>query len=197
VQYPEFTYERAVRATWYRLSSEYDRGLQLYFEIYPDVHGFMYGKSSGLLNSVRGLSLPVDELPERYIAVYYLGPGYLNTWNAAFVGTAWADFGYVGVVAETLLLAAVLQFFARWFSRVRKTALVMGTECALILAATKTSEVSLTASFLSFGLISAFILYLTLRRDAGRFLMPQGATIGRLASHAVEDPLQATEILTP
>lgn len=163
LQYPQFDYLTAVNATFYRLTSEPDRALQLYFQFYPEIQPFMWGGSSGLLNAVLGRAISPDLAPERFIAVYYLGTRYLNTWNAAFVGTAWADFGYPGVVIESLIVGLLLQGYASWFARAHKTALVMGTQVALIMAAIRLSEVTLTAAFLTYGLLSSFLLYWMLR----------------------------------
>jgi hypothetical protein len=159
VQYPGKSFNWALHATIYRLTSESDRSLQLYFQIYPDVQPFLHGRSSGIVDSILGLNMPVDQAPERFIPTYYLGPDYLNTWNGAFIGVAWADFGYAGVVAESLFVGLLLYTYAYWFSRTRKTALVMGTQVGLIMAATRISEVALTANLLSFGLLSSFLVY--------------------------------------
>lgn len=163
LQYPQFDYLTAVNATFYRLTSEPDRALQLYFQFYPEIQPFMWGGSSGLLNSVLGRAISPEMAPERFIAVYYLGPRYLNTWNVAFVGTAWADFGYPGVVIESLIVGILLQGYASWFTRAPKTALVMGTQVALMMAAIRLSEVTLTAAFLTYGLLSSFLLYWVVR----------------------------------
>ncbi len=159
LQYPQQSFSWAWRATTYRLTSEADRSLQLYYEIYPDVQPFLYGKSSGLINAVLGIEMPPDSNPERFIPVYYLGPEYLNTWNGAFIGVAWADFGYYGVVFESLLVGSLLYFYAWWFRHARKTAMVMGTQVGLLMASTRLSEVALSASLLSFGLLSGFLVY--------------------------------------
>ena len=162
IQYPDTSYSWRLKATTFRLSSEHDRSLQLYFEIYPRVQGFLHGHSSSLINAITHTDLPLDSLPERYIPTYYVGPDYLNTWNAAFIGVAWADFGMAGVIAEACLVGLVLQGFAVWYTSARKTALVLGTQVGLIMAATKLSEVALSASLLSFGLLSGFLFYLLL-----------------------------------
>jgi hypothetical protein len=159
LQYPQQSFGWALQATTYRLTSEADRSLQLYFEIYPDVQPFLHGKSSSLVNSLLGVDFPGDLLPERFIPTYYLGPEYLNTWNGAFIGVAWADFGYCGVVLESAFVGTLLYAYARWFSRVRKTALVMGTQVGLLMASTRLSEVALSASLLTFGLLSCFAVY--------------------------------------
>jgi oligosaccharide repeat unit polymerase len=159
LQYPEQTFGWAFRATTYRLTSEADRSLQLYFQVYPDIQSFLHGRSSSLVNGLLGIKMDVDQLPERFIPTYYLGPEYLNTWNGAFIGVAWADFGYWGVAIESLFVGWLLQAYARWFSRARKTALVMGTQVGLLMASTRLSEVALSASLLTFGLLSSFVVY--------------------------------------
>jgi uncharacterized membrane protein YjjB (DUF3815 family) len=163
LQYPGKAFNWVLHATLYRLTSESDRSLQLYFQIYPDVQPFLHGCSSSLINSMLGINMPVDQLPERFIPTYYLGHHYLNTWNGAFIGVAWADFGYAGVVVESLFVGLLLYAYACWFSRVRKTALVMGTQVGLMMAATRLSEVALTANLLSFGLLSSFLVYWVVR----------------------------------
>ncbi len=160
LQYPGSEYPWLLRSTTYRLTSEYDRSLQLYFQIYPDIQPHLHGQSSSLIDALLGIKMRQEDLPECFIPTYYLGPDYLNTWNAAYLGVAWADFGYAGVVLESLFVGALLQAYAYWFSRTRKTALVMGTQVALIMAATKLSEVALTASLLSFGLLTCFLVFL-------------------------------------
>lgn len=159
LQYPAQNLGWAWRATTYRLTSEADRCLQLYYEIYPDVQPFMHGTSSGLVNTILGVEASSNAQPERFIATYYLGPDYLNTWNAAYIGVAWADFGYYGVIFESLFVGGLLYAYARWFRNARKTALVMGVQVGLMMSATRLSEVGLTANLLSFGLLSGFLVY--------------------------------------
>jgi hypothetical protein len=123
----------------------------------------MWGGSSGLLNSVFGREISDEDIPERFIPILYRGTTYVSSWNAAFIGTAWADFGYPGVILESFLVGLLLQGYASWFARAGKTALVMGTQVGLIIAATRVSEVSLTVSLLTYGLLSTFVLYLLVK----------------------------------
>ena len=83
LQYPNLEYGQSIQSALYRLTSEYNRSLQLYFEIYPNIQPHLYGLSSSLINSILGTNMPADMLPERFIPIYYLGPQYLHTWNAA------------------------------------------------------------------------------------------------------------------
>lgn len=168
LQYPELSFSALWRATVYRLTSEADRSLQLYFQIYPDVQPFLHGHSSTLIDSLLGVNMPADQIPERFIPVYYLGDSYTDTWNGAFIGVAWADFAYTGVVVESLFVGLLLYAYARWFSRAPKTALVMGTQVGLLMASSRLSEVALSASLLTFGLGSSFVLYFAMRSPPRR-----------------------------
>jgi oligosaccharide repeat unit polymerase len=163
LQYPQQSFAWAWQATTYRLTSESNRSLQLYYEIYPDVQPFLHGKSSGLVNTLLRIEMPPDSNPERFIPVYYLGPEYLNTWNGAYIGVAWADFGYYGVVFQSLFVGGLLYAYALWFRNARQTALVMGTQVGLLMASTRLSEVALSASLLTFGLLSGFLIYVLVK----------------------------------
>jgi hypothetical protein len=165
LQYTDQDYKWRLRASFYRISSEYDRTLQLYFEVYPRIEPFLHGKSSPLVDSLLGIPMSDDKIPERFIPIFYAGPDYINTWNAVFIGVAWADFGYLGVIAESIAAGAVLYFFYYWFATAKRTALSMGLQVASMMAAIKLSEVSLTADFLSFGLLSGAIVYFVLKQD--------------------------------
>jgi hypothetical protein len=164
LQYSNMGYEWRLRATFYRISSEYDRCLQLYYEIYPRIEPFLHGKSSPLVDSLLGIPMSDDRIPERFIPIFYVGPSYHDTWNAAFIGVAWADFGYIGVVAESVLVGVILYIFYYWFARARRTALAMGLQVTSMMAASKLSEVTLTSDLLTFGLLSSAIGYLIMRR---------------------------------
>jgi hypothetical protein len=168
LQYSDTGYEWRLRSTFYRISSEYDRTLQLYFEIYPRIEPFLHGRSSPLVDSLLGMPMSVDRIPERFIPIFYLGPSYLNTWNAAFIGVAWADFGYPGVIAESVFVGAILYCFYFWFARTKRTALSMGLQVTSVMAASKLSEVSLTSDLLSFGLLSSAITYYLFKSGAAR-----------------------------
>ena len=180
LQYPDEDYARLLGITSYRISSEYDRSLQLYFEVYPDIQPHLYGHSSALINTVLGTPVAADMLPERFIPTYYIGSNYENTWNACFVGVAWVDFGYAGVALESMFVGLLLQGYARWFLKARKTALVMGTQVGLMMAATRLSEVALTSALLSFGLLSTFLMFYVVRRHVWQ-PQPRGVELQVLA----------------
>ena len=141
LHYPFMGYMSRLQLGAFRLTSEADRGLQLYFHFYPQTFPHLWGASSFVLNKVLMLgyhSLP----PEQRIPVAVVGPDYANTWNAAFIATGWADFGWWGVVVESLIVGSLLQLIHHWFITSRKSAAIVGVYAGLIMAATRLSEVS-------------------------------------------------------
>jgi oligosaccharide repeat unit polymerase len=159
VQYPETGYIKALYQVWHRLAIDPNRGVQLYYYVYPDIHPHLFGASSHLVAKFLGHSvLP----PHTYIPVKVFGTQD-TTWNCIFIGDAWADFGILGTVVTSFVVGALLQWYNVLFSRLKKTALVLGTYVALILAASKLSHCGLLTSFLTFGVVSSFLFFLVLK----------------------------------
>ena len=171
VQYPEAGYFKALYSVWYRLAIEPNRVLQLYYYTYPDLHPYLFGTSSRLVAKFLGYSvLP----PHTYIP----SKVFLNsqtTWNCIFIGDAWADFGYLGTMVASFVVGGLLQWYNVWFARSKKTAIVLGTYVALILAASKLSSCGLFTSFLTFGVVSSFLLFLVLKEMSW---LKSGPTLG-------------------
>ena len=163
VQYPFMDYVPRLQLGAFRLTSEADRGLQLYFHFYPQIYPHLLGASSFVLNKV--LMLGYSGLPpEQLIPVSVVGPDYTDTWNAAFIGTAWVDFGWWGVALESVVVGLVLQFIHHWFVTSQKSAALIGVYAGLIIAASRLSEVSLFSALLSWGLGSSLLLFLLIKR---------------------------------
>jgi hypothetical protein len=87
-----------------------------------------------------------------------------GTWNAAFIGAAWADFGYAGVILESIFVSFLLYSYERWFLTIEKTPLSVGTYVSLIMSASNLSQVNLFTTLLTFGLLSNFLFYIFLRK---------------------------------
>jgi oligosaccharide repeat unit polymerase len=159
VQYPESGYIKALYAVWYRLTIAPNRALQLYYHTYPNLHPHLFGASSHLVAKfLRYSVLP----PHTYIPLKIFGNSG-TIWNCIFIGDAWADFGYLGTIVTSFVVGALLQWYNIWFARSEKTALVLGTYVALILAAPKLSSTGLFTSFLTFGVVSSFLFFLVLK----------------------------------
>jgi hypothetical protein len=159
VQHPGVGYFEALHAIWYRLTIEPNRALQLYYYTYPNLHPYLFGASSHLVAKFLGYSvLP----PHTYIPLKIFGDS-RTTWVCIFIGDAWADFGFLGTTVTSFVVGALLQWYNVWFARSKKTAVVLGTYVALILAAAKLSSCGLFTSFLTFGVVSSFLFFLVLK----------------------------------
>jgi len=91
--------------------------LASYFEVFPSVHPHLAGASLSIA-SLWGV-VPFDV--GNYVAMYRGGTIATATSNAAFIGSAWADFGWSGVLGFGLLLGVLLQMANLWVVRRRKT----------------------------------------------------------------------------
>jgi len=97
--------------------------------------------------------------PNSYIPKMLFGK-WRTTWNAIFIGDAWADYAYLGTFLFSLTVGILLQLYNVWFARSKKTVFVQATYVALIVNALTLAFVGMLASFLSFGVVSIFIFYI-------------------------------------
>jgi len=169
LQEPSWTYFELLAGSAYRETMEYSRVAQLRFVFYPSLHPFLYGQSSFLIHGfahLLGLSGGAAQAPELYIPAHSagVGAGYASTWNAGFFAEAWADFGFVGVAVESLLVGALLAAIDRWYQHGPKGPLQTGTYTALCVASLYLTEVSLLTALWTFGLVSVFLIYVVLAR---------------------------------
>lgn len=165
VQYPGITYQEGLMAVANRLSGEVSRTLQLHFHVYPDIFPHLNGASSSFTNIFTDNDVVLD--PGRVIRGYFLFSDITDatgTWNAAFIGAAWADFSYFGVVLQSILIVSLLSYYHQWFIRSHKTPSVLGTYIALSMSTFFLSEGNFLTTLFSFGLGLNFIFYLMLRR---------------------------------
>ena len=137
-----------------RLFVEPNRGLILYFEFFPAISDHSLGLGSKLA-SIFGL---IPELPN-YLKIPQ-GFGVMNSvWNVAFIGDAWADFGWAGVVLESALVVAILCWLDWYLAPRFASAEIKALHCVLTLAAAKLAFASLLSTLLGFGLISSLIIF--------------------------------------
>jgi len=160
VQYPEFDYLDALYATWFRLTIEPNRALQLYYYTYPNLHSHLFGASSHLMAKF----FDSNVLPPHTYIPSKIFNGTHTTWNCIFVGDAWADFGFLGTVLSSFIVGFILQWYNIWFARSKKTALAVGTYVTLILAGSKLAACGLFTCFLTFGVASSFLFFLVLKQ---------------------------------
>jgi hypothetical protein len=182
IQYPQADYTSVLQLTVYRLTEEYSRVAQLRFVFYPDLHPYLNGLSSFILRGAArlvGIDTSAAQSPEVYIPSNSpgVGPNYGGTWNAGFFADAWADFGFVGVAASSILIGGIVRAIDRWYTASGQGALEMGTYVALCISATYVSEVATLTVLWTYGLGTAFLVYAvlrlaTVRRKPVRKLVP-------------------------
>jgi hypothetical protein len=119
-----------------------------YFELVPGQMNFLYGKTSKVMAYLTG-SRFFDS------ANYIFRQDFPNgidtgTSNACFVGTAWANFGWFGVIAEGLLAGILLQVLWRM---IRKRQDVFTTALHALLI------IPFTIGFISLPVESLFLTY--------------------------------------
>jgi hypothetical protein len=147
-----------------RLVVEPQRTLQLFFEVYPEYHPHLLGMSSKILSALFGAQDFIP--PSVYIPRNLLGFE-STSFPTLFIGEAWADFGYPGVVISSVLVGFLLQAYNVWFYGKRKVFL---DEIALFLSgvvgALYLLESNLLTSLLTFGLLLNALIYLLIRSPA-------------------------------
>jgi hypothetical protein len=119
-----------------------------YFELVPGQMDFLYGKTSKVMAYVTG-SRFFDSANYIYRQEF---PNSIDTGtsNACFVGTAWANFGWCGVIVEGLLAGILLQVLWRM---IRKRQDVFTTVLHALLI------IPFTVGFISLPLESLFLTY--------------------------------------
>ncbi|SDD94567.1 oligosaccharide repeat unit polymerase [Riemerella columbipharyngis] len=102
-------------------------GTYLMFDIFPRVHDFIgFNSVSSFIASLSG-----DEVSDRAarIVMSYIRHGNLEgagVVNSLFVGEAWANFGWTGVLLSPLYVGAVVQFLYIKLLKSKKTPLFLG-----------------------------------------------------------------------
>jgi hypothetical protein len=144
-----------------RTFGEPSRALQLYFEVYPSYHDFLYGSSSRILAMIAGVKDFVP--PSVYIPVEIL---HLNetSFPALFIGEAWADFGYVGVAGFSIVVGFLLQlynvfYFNRKTPRLEDVALLL----SIVMGSAHLLESNFFTSLLTYGIGLNFLIYLMIK----------------------------------
>ncbi len=178
IQYPGYSYQQVIDIAIFRLTGEYSRTAQLRFAFYPDAHDYLHGTGSFVVQRIaRVFGQGTDEIsPERYIPLVFLGPNYGGTWNTGFFAEAWADFGFPGVIFESLLAGLVVGWVAAWYESSEQGPLERGAYAAFCVATIQFAEVSLWTLFWSMGLVSGPALYIIVKHS-GRLVARASPTI--------------------
>lgn len=102
------------------------QSLPSYYEIFPDMNDFLYGKSLSILNY---LGLPFVDAAR--VAATFLEPhgvqgGWVNVANTLFVGDAYANFGILGVVLSPIWVAFIYSWIYWKLITTDKTPITVG-----------------------------------------------------------------------
>lgn len=138
--------------------------LYYYFEVFPHQVGHLNGLTIGKLASVLG-----RETFESANYVYrYIYPERIDSGlaNAAFIGNAWADFGFVGVLVSGIMLGFLMQYSQIVIFRSRKTLYDLAAYAFLIFGFWLVNSTALPTVLLSNGVLFAlFARYIFNRLD--------------------------------
>jgi hypothetical protein len=158
VQYPTMDYGEILELLQYRLGGETTRVLQLYFYVYPDIFPHLLGLSSSLVSGMLGMTEVLD--PARVVRSYIAfgtTTDATGSWNAAFLGTAWADFGFVGVAIESALVTMLLSYYHKWFLLNKTNPMVIATYTSLAFSSMNLAEGNFLTALLTGGLGITFV----------------------------------------
>jgi hypothetical protein len=158
IQYPDMTYLEILELLQYRMGGETTRTLQLYFYVYPDIFPHLLGLSSSILSSIFGMNEILD--PSRVVRSYIAfgtTDDATGSWNAAFIGTAWADFGFLGVVLQSMLVGMLLSYYHKWYIAGKHNPIVVGTYVSLAFSSMNLTEGNLLTALLTGGLGLTFL----------------------------------------
>lgn len=159
----ERSYSSALYWSIERVLVESERTLQLYFEVYPDFHDFLYGASTKTVAFFMGQS-DLFVPPSVYIPQEFLG-GLQTSFPALFIGEAWADFGYFGVALFSILVSYTLQMYNVWFySRGTRTKEAAALMLVTSLGAFHLLESNFLTTLITYGLAVNFLVYFLIRR---------------------------------
>ncbi len=166
MQYEDFSYWDGLYSTFFRVCIEPNRALQTFLFIYPDSFPFRGGTSSPLVANLLGES---DAIPPHTLIPLTFGVSD-TTWNIGYIGDAWADFGWAGIIGQSLLLGLSLQWLNLWFHTRLASAFGLAIYIALIVTAHRFAQVSMLSTLAGFGFFPILLLYvLGTRRRVRRF----------------------------
>ncbi|AMS26767.1 hypothetical protein AEM51_06785 [Bacteroidetes bacterium UKL13-3] len=131
----------------HRIFGEPNRVLAQYTEYYPNIYPHTYGLNIRLVHSLIGTGEFISS--DALLAGNIIGA----TVNTIFIGDAWVDFGYWGVMYQSLFLGAYLAILD--YIVFNKKNLYTKAMCAtLILGILSLSSIALLACLIGFGLLS-------------------------------------------
>jgi hypothetical protein len=147
--------------------------LYYYFEVFPHQVGYLNGLTIDKLAGILGReTFDSANYVYRYIYPERIDSGLAN---AAFIGNAWADFGFVGVLVSGVVLGFLMQVSQILFFRSQKTLYDLAAYAFLIFGFWLTNSTALPTVLLSNGVIFALLARYILNRLDQASLKPASA----------------------
>ncbi len=148
-------FEKSFQFLLFRLMFAQTWGLYSYFEVFPSIHPFLHGRSIG------DIAWFFDEnfIPAPFIVGKIVIPWAKVHVNTAYLGNAYADFGFWGVIFLSIILGTTLQSINIIFQRKRKTILRLAVYIFLIQAFARAALVSFFTTISTFGVIFVIIIW--------------------------------------
>jgi len=146
----------ALKTISYRVFEEPNRVLAMYIENWPDKISHKWGMNIRLIHQL-------FETAPFYSSDVILGGKKLgSTFNAIFLGDAWVDFSYMGIVIESFFIGAYLAVIDFWVFR-KNNIMTKAMFAGLLLSMFSLSSIALLATMVTFGLVSIPVMVYLLR----------------------------------
>lgn len=135
--------------------------LYYYFQAFPEVAPFQHGATIGLLASALG-KVPFDDA--NFIGRYMYAHGMPSvTANAPFLGSLYADFGFLGVLVGGFVAGLIMQAVQVHIVRAPKDTLRLALHAFLFVTFAYLNTTSLPIVLMSDGVLFAFLFAWILR----------------------------------
>lgn len=97
------------------------QSLPAYFMIFPESCGFLLGKSIPILNYVSNIFVESARIVATYLEPEGVAAGYVGVANTLFLGDAYANFGWIGIIISPFIVAFWFAFFYKKLLFIKKT----------------------------------------------------------------------------
>lgn len=135
--------------------------LYSYFEVFPNIHPFVYGRTIGDLSTFMGWDcFQASQYVYDWLFPYHAGKGSANT---IFIADMYADFGYVIMILSIIFVGFLLQTCQIWLTRSPKTPVNIALLSFLCISFAKLSQTNLFVTLSTWGVIWSIVTIITLK----------------------------------
>lgn len=97
------------------------QSLPAYFMIFPNRCGFLFGKSIPILSYISNIFVESARVVATYLEPEGVAAGYVGVANTLFLGDAYANFGWAGIIISPFIVAFLFAFFYKKLLFTKKT----------------------------------------------------------------------------